>query len=54
VKTSLTIDATWTEPHLEAAYDWPFVTHDGSRGIHSTEHTVGLLKASIANLQAQK
>ena len=54
VKTSLTIDATWSKPQLEAAYNWLFVTNDGSRGIHNTEYTVGLLKASIANLQAQK
>ena len=52
-KTSLTIDNTWTKPQLEAAYNWLFVTNDGSRGIHNTAYTVGLLKASIANLQAQ-
>jgi hypothetical protein len=50
-KTSLTIDSTWTKPQLEAAYNWLFVTNDGSKGIHNMEYTVGLLKASIANLQ---
>ncbi|HXK03716.1 MAG TPA: hypothetical protein VMS37_15045 [Verrucomicrobiae bacterium] len=51
VKTSLTIDNTWTKPQLEAAWNWLFVTNDGSRGVHNTAYTVGLLKASIANLQ---
>jgi cytochrome c1 len=53
-KTSLTIDATWTRPQLEAAYNWQFVNNDGSRGVHNTAYTVGLLKASIADLSAQK
>jgi hypothetical protein len=51
-KTSLTIDATWTQPQLEAAYNYLFVQNDGSLGIHNMAYTVGLLKASIANLQA--
>jgi hypothetical protein len=50
VKTSLTIDATWTRPQLKAAYNWQFVNDDGSRGIHNMAYTVGLLKASIADL----
>jgi hypothetical protein len=54
VKSSLTIDSTWTKPQLEAAYNWLFVNNDGSKGIHNTEYAVGLLKASIANLQNQK
>ena len=54
VKTSLTIDSTWTKPQLEAAYNWLFVTSDGSHGVHNTAYAVGLLKASIANLQAHK
>ena len=53
VKTSLSIDSTWTKPQLEAAYNWLFVTNDGSRGIHNTAYAVGLIKASIANLQSQ-
>jgi hypothetical protein len=52
-KTSLTIDSTWTQPQLEAAYNYLFVQHDGSLGIHNMAYTVGLLKASIANLKAQ-
>jgi hypothetical protein len=54
VKSSLSIDSTWTKPQLEAAYNWLFVTHDGSKGIHNLDYTVGLLQASIANMQSQK
>ncbi|MDE3067653.1 MAG: hypothetical protein KGJ60_08890 [Verrucomicrobiota bacterium] len=50
VKSSLSIDSTWTRPQLEAAYNWQFVNNDGSRGIHNTAYAVGLLKASLANL----
>ncbi len=51
-KTSLSIDSTWTKPQLEAAYNWLFVTNDGSLGIHNMAYTVDLLKASIAHLSA--
>ena len=50
VKASLNITSTWTQPQLEAAYNWLFVEKDGSLGIHNTAYAVGLLKASIANL----
>ena len=50
VKSSLTITSTWTQPQLEAAYNWLFVEKDGSLGIHNTAYAVGLLKSSIANL----
>ena len=53
VKTSLTIDSTWNQHQLQAAYNWQFVNNDGSRGIHNTAYAVGLLKASIADLQAK-
>ena len=53
VKTSLTIDSTWNQHQLQAAYNWQFVNNDGSRGIHNTAYAVGLLKASIEDLQAQ-
>lgn len=49
-KPDISIDATWTRPQLEAAYNYRFVQKDGSRGIHNTPYAVGLLKASIANL----
>jgi hypothetical protein len=53
-KSSLSIDATWTRPQLEGGYNWLFVKEDGSSGIHNTAYTVGLLKASIANLSPAK
>ncbi len=49
-KTSLAIDSTWTQPQLQAAYNWLFVQSDGSRGVHNMAYTVALLKASITNL----
>lgn len=49
-KTALNIDATWTQPQLEAAYNWLFVTNDGSKGVHNTAYAVGLLKTSIKDL----
>jgi len=52
-KSALTIDSTWTQPQLEAAYNWLFVNNDGSRGVHNTAYAVGLLKASIADLTAR-
>jgi hypothetical protein len=53
-KTSLTINSSWTRPELKAAYNWQFVMEDGSLGIHNMAYTVGLLKASIADLEAKK
>ncbi len=53
-KSSLSIDSTWTQPQLTAAYNWLFVVNDGSKGIHNTAFTVGLLKTTIANLEASK
>ena len=53
-QTSLNIDSTWTQPQLEAAYNWQFVANDGSRGIHNTAYAVGLLKASIADLKSRQ
>jgi hypothetical protein len=54
VKSALTIYSTWTKPQLEAAWNWQLVNNDGSKGIHNTAYAVGLLKASIANLQSHK
>jgi hypothetical protein len=53
-KSALTIDATWTQPQLEAAYNWQFVNNDGSFGVHNMAYAVGLLKASIADLERTK
>lgn len=49
VKTPVTA-TNWTPAQMEAAYNYTFVEEDGSMGIHNTAYTVGLLKASIANL----
>ncbi len=49
-KASLTIDNTWTQPQLKAAYNWLFVNNDGSKGVHNTAYAVGLLKGSIDDL----
>jgi len=40
----------FTEKQLKAAYNYNFVYYDGSHGIHNTQYTVGLLKASIKDL----
>jgi hypothetical protein len=50
VKTALTIDSTWTNQQLKAAYNWQFVHDDGSLGVHNMAYTIGILKASIADL----
>ena len=51
-KSDLTIDSSWTQPQLKAAYNYQFVKNDGSFGIHNTAYAIGLLKASIADLAA--
>jgi nitrate reductase cytochrome c-type subunit len=40
----------WPTQFLQAAYNWQFVSSDGSLGIHNAFYAIGLLKASIANL----
>ena len=52
-KSSLNIDSSWTQPQLQAAYNYLFVQSDGSRGIHNMAYTVGLLNVSIADLKAR-
>jgi hypothetical protein len=41
---------TWTPAQLEGAYNYQFVSNDGSLGVHNLAYAVSLLKASIANL----
>lgn len=41
---------TWTPAQMEATYNYLFIAEDKSMGIHNTAYTVGLLKASIADL----
>lgn len=50
VKTSLSVKTNWPAKYLQAAYNWQFVSNDGSLGVHNLAYTVALLKASIANL----
>jgi hypothetical protein len=50
VKTSISVKTNWPPKFLMAAYNWQFVSEDGSLGVHNTPYAVGLLKASIANL----
>jgi hypothetical protein len=50
VKSSLSVKTNWTQPQLEAAYNWQFVNNDGSKGVHNAPYATGLLKASIADL----
>jgi len=40
----------WPAKFLQAAYNYQFVSSDGSKGVHNGPFAVGLLKASIANL----
>jgi nitrate reductase cytochrome c-type subunit len=40
----------WPAKFLQAAYNYQFVSNDGSLGVHNGPFAVGLLKASIANL----
>ena len=49
-KSSLKIDSTWTKQQLRAAWNYVFVQSDGSLGVHNLAYTVGLLKASIADV----
>lgn len=48
--SNISIDSTWTKPQLRAGYNYLFVVEDGSYGIHNLSYTVGILKASIADL----
>jgi len=50
VKTSISEKTNWPAKFLKAAYNWRFVNRDNSYGIHNPSYTIGLLKASIADL----
>jgi hypothetical protein len=50
VQTRLSVKTNWPAKYLQAAYNWQFVSADGSLGIHNAPFAVGLLKASIADL----
>jgi hypothetical protein len=50
VKTSLSTYTNMPAKFLNAAYNFQFVSMDGSLGVHNGPFAVGLLKASIGNL----
>jgi hypothetical protein len=47
---TISINSSWTEQQLQAGFNWEFVHEDGSLGVHNLTYAVGLLKASIADL----
>ena len=50
VKTSISAKTNWPVKFLNAGWNWQFVNVEGSRGIHNAPYTIGVLKASIADL----
>ncbi len=50
VKQSTSEKTNWQAKFLSAAYNFRMVRRDSSWGIHNTAYTVGLLRASIADL----
>jgi hypothetical protein len=50
VKSSISVKTNWPTKFLNAAYNWQFVTMDGSLGVHNAPFAAGLLKASMADL----
>ena len=50
VQTSISTRTNWPQPYLKGAWNWQFVDHDKSKGVHNAPYAVGLLRASIADL----
>lgn len=50
VKSSISTQTNWPTKFLKAAYNWQFVSNDGSLGVHNAPFAVGLLWASIGDL----
>jgi hypothetical protein len=50
IKSSLSVKTNWSQQQLNAAYNWQFVNNDASLGVHNLPFAVGLLRASIADL----
>jgi hypothetical protein len=50
VKTRMNTKTNWQVKFLNASWNWQLVNNDLSKGVHNTHYTVGLLKASIADL----
>jgi hypothetical protein len=49
-KSTISISSSWTKQQLRAGFNYKFVEGDGSFGVHNAAYTVGILKASIADL----
>ncbi|MBI2505230.1 MAG: T9SS type A sorting domain-containing protein [Candidatus Latescibacteria bacterium] len=52
-KEQVAVDSTSTPQQLQAAYNYAYVTNDGSYGIHNTRYAVGILRASIKDLTGE-
>jgi hypothetical protein len=50
VKSSISTKTNWQTKFLYAAWNWQFVSVEGSKGVHNAPYAVGVLKASIADL----
>ena len=50
VKNSMSTQTNWPVKFLNAAWNWQFVSVEGSKGVHNAPYAVGVLKASIADL----
>jgi hypothetical protein len=50
VKSSISVKTNWPAKFLKGAYNWQFVSNDGSKGVHNAPFAVGLLRASIGDL----
>jgi hypothetical protein len=44
------IQTNWPTRFLQAAWNWQFVSVEGSYGVHNAPYAVGVLKASVADL----
>lgn len=49
---TITLTSAYTPAQLKALYNMRFVEYDGSQGVHNPGYAIGLLKAAIADLQA--
>ena len=50
LRPACSVQTNWPPKFLKAAYNWQFVSNDGSMGVHNAPFAIGLLKASIADL----
>jgi len=50
VKSSISVKTNWPTKFLNGAWNWQLIGREGSMGIHNAPFSVGVLKASIADL----